>query len=117
MLSVQNGSPLSTLGLTVRDMVVESFGGGTVDGGAIRIEDASSVTLERVFFNRTRGETGGGLSIDRCSDVVIQHCSFVDTTATVDGGAVALESFNHGAIISNCTFTRNTADGDGGSVY
>ncbi|WIA29338.1 hypothetical protein OEZ86_011843 [Tetradesmus obliquus] len=95
---------------------------GSVDGGAIMIDETQHVqlVLNASSFEDNRGDFGGAVSAYD-ADVTATNCSFTANKAGVDGGALQLstqQAAGSGNLLAlaGCTFTGNTAGVFGGAV-
>jgi len=93
-------------------------GNSALFGGALRLRENSSPTLEDCTFvgNVATSLNGGAIdSFDRSSPS-ITDCLFEDNSAAQFGGAIVNHSQSD-AIISGCTFNRNHAVTEGGAIF
>lgn len=117
-----------------------NLAGGTGQGGAIYIDQAS-VSLSNCAVTNSVADQGGGI-YNNAGTLTIDHCVFSSNTATNAGGGAILNnggevtltssvvSGNHAAIngggvytiygtfnVSNSTFAANVADANGGGIF
>ena len=115
-----NGAELHVDGAT--------FNGNTSveDGGAIWVRTGSVEVIDSTFINNhavgaTFTTEGGALYMD-IGDVTVIGSTFTGNSSYEDGGAIAMDDAEHGALIlRDNVFTSNMAQGDpgadGGAVY
>jgi parallel beta-helix repeat protein len=130
MLISQSGPQLTTIdgsGLTDStivcvngedaDTVIEGFTIANADhgmnGGAMRLFNASPTIRYCIFRKNSTGADGGAMALQAASNPSIINCQFNGNSA-VNGGAIsnALSS----PLITQCTFTNNTAINMGGAI-
>ncbi|MDG1360453.1 MAG: lectin-like protein, partial [Phycisphaerales bacterium] len=81
-------------------------------GGGLFIRDASPLIQDCIFESNTSGFGGAVYVLNGAA--IIDHCDFVENSATSDGGAIF--AFGSGGRISNCRLESNTALNHGGGV-
>jgi predicted outer membrane repeat protein len=81
-------------------------------GGATICTDAN---FARCSFVRNRAgvSTGGAVGND-CSAPQFEHCTFIENSAPLAGGAIS--NFEGDLVIIGCSFVRNSS-GNGGAIY
>ncbi len=93
-----------------------------VAGGAMRILNATGVTFEGCIFdgNETNSASGGAISIEDNSEVVMNNTDFICNEAIVnvqdDGGAIHVIS-GSSLTLSECNFSGNKAQDKGGAIH
>ena len=80
-------------------------------GGAVYLENASdSDFIGCSFLNNTASINGGAIDWhEGCVDGLIDDCLFADNSAAANGGAIYW--FGEGGVIKNSNFTNNKANG------
>ncbi|MCH7994572.1 MAG: hypothetical protein IIB57_09020, partial [Planctomycetes bacterium] len=93
-------------------------GNSALFGGALRLRENSSPTLEDCTFvgNVATSLNGGAIDSFDGSSPSITDCLFEDNSAAQFGGAIVNHS-QADAVISGCTFNRNHAATEGGAIY
>lgn len=80
-------------------------------GGAIR--SIKNLTLDEIFFNKNNAKVAGG-AIHLQGGADIKKSTFIENTASSDGGAVY--SVDADIDIDNCTFEKNDSKARGGAL-
>ena len=85
------------------------------DGGAVHISDGSHIVSGCIsFINNTASNEGGAIALYGCISNFDGNISFVNNIAK-DGGAVHISDGSH--IVSGCiSFINNTASNEGGAI-
>lgn len=131
----RTGTDLVMLGLTLRNGVARSRGGGlnnreennlitlydvhVVDneagyfGGGIRNLEGEMILDKVQILNNHSGWIGGGLGQDEQLNTVIRDSLIQGNTAGQDGGGL----YNGTFVISNTRILKNFAERDGGGIY
>jgi len=101
----------SKSGITIKDIV---FINGNADrGGAIYVHNAiDNVNIDATFINNTASGDGGAIYFQNTGTV--SNCNFAGNTATKSGGAIY---FDENGDVTDCNFTGNLANNTGGAVY
>ena len=73
--------PARTTDVELRDLVVSGLGPYTGDGGAVLVENADRVTLERCELRDSVAGRGGGLAVLGSTAVEVRACTIHDNTA------------------------------------
>jgi predicted outer membrane repeat protein len=100
---------------------------GNGGGGAMYIQNATSIIQRCVFRNNTSGRFGGAIVVNSAGPT-IANCLFEDNSAAVRGGAIELGTAsgaqktnrpNYFPIISNCTIVNNSigSAGNGAGIH
>lgn len=110
VFQVASGISATISGLTVRDGITGSDGGGIFNGGQLTVTDCAFIGNKATGAN----SVGGAIASQATQGVTAARCTFVLNQATARGGAMANSAGNLTA--TNCTFNQNTA-GIGGGVY
>ena len=90
-----------------------------------------SIKLNNITFINGNATDGGAIYTYDSNwysiDVVIDSCTFINNTASVDGGAICMAQGSYNFTVNKCTFINNTAsttnggaiyyDGDGNELY
>ena len=86
-------------------------------GGAIHIESTSILQANMCFFGENFAkQSGGAIELDDFSTIAIKSCDFMANNARAgSGGAINLNNPEH-VSIRDTLFLRNFASGDGGAV-
>ncbi|MBN1361024.1 MAG: right-handed parallel beta-helix repeat-containing protein [Sedimentisphaerales bacterium] len=82
-------------------------------GGAIRTEKGTYLTLRECTFTANYAEDGGAIR-SAAADVNAVDCTFLDNRAGMHGGAFYCHQGKH--VLAGCTFASNTAR-YGGGIY
>ena len=87
-------------------------------GGAINIQSTSKLHANLcIFWENFAVQSGGAIQLDEYSTVVIESCHFLANHArTGSGGALLLSNSEH-VSISDTFFLRNEASSSGGAIY
>ena len=114
----------SIFSLDTNNIIISGFtiqnGGGTNEGGGIKIIGASPKFVNCDIQNNKTEQNGGGVFIEDASPVFF-NCNFLLNTAYGKGGAGYM--INSGVEFINCEFSENKAisdpdeDNDGGALY
>lgn len=83
-------------------------------GGAVNVEESSTVFEDCAFVGNDAGYSGGGICTGQLSGVTIARCRFTGNHSDRRGGGLALQMGN--ATVSDCTFRGNTAELMGGGI-
>ena len=81
------------------------------DGGAIYAESAGTLRLEDCTLWANTGVRGGAINTQAA--LIMDRCTFENNQAT-DGGALLIQS--PGLLANDCSFLDNTASSDGGAI-
>ncbi len=84
------------------------IGGKGHAGGGIAAVFGSSPRIIGCYFEGGQTENAGGLYCWQNSPCTVTNCTFINNTATIDGGAVDC-AFSSPSKFNYCTFARNTA--------
>jgi len=110
---------LDTSNLIISGFTIQN-GGGTNEGGGIKIIGASPEFVNCDIQNNKTEQNGGGVFIEDASPVFF-NCNFLNNKAYGKGGAGYM--INSGVEFINCEFSENKAisdpdeDNDGGALY
>ena len=112
----------SNSGITIAKPITINGNGFTINAlGQSRIFNInalSNVTLKNITFINGYSDLGGAIIFNNpVSNVVIDHCKFINNTATTNGGAVYAKEIFTNNTIKNSEFTSNFATKNGGAVY
>lgn len=77
------------------------------DGGAIRVYGAGYLKMDNCILSNNKGRSGGGLSIENGSKLILSNCNFESNSSTKDGGAINISTGAHLSAV-NTTFITNT---------
>ena len=98
--------------VTLSDLVVKGAGAYNGDGGAVLIQFADHVTLERCELRESQAGRGGGLAILSSTAVTVRSCQVHDNTAGTPATSLA------GADIGPLDgITLPTGHGNGGGIF
>ncbi|KAK2961030.1 hypothetical protein BLNAU_4117 [Blattamonas nauphoetae] len=93
------------------------------EGGALKIEKCTNITLAFILFKECQAAKGAGLFILNSHgnpEENIKHCRFESCSATGDGGGIFLSTttvvFMSGIKTANTSFVNCTSGGSGGGV-
>ncbi|WP_407416085.1 Cna B-type domain-containing protein, partial [Methanobrevibacter sp.] len=90
------------------------------DDSLFSIDNGRQFTFTDCTFVDNEGLNGGCFNInDRWPYVTIQNCTFINNTASSNGGAIYIKTITNNGdiiIIDDCTFINNTAI-NGGAIY
>lgn len=126
--SAQNGGAayLENAELTFADSSFTN-NSATEFGGAIYVDQSSSVVVDNIAFTGNRVESedkgNGGAIFSLNGNVQVNESIFTENTSKRNGGAIAIASDNvrddsdQQLSISNSEFVRNTAEKKGGAVF
>ena len=107
-----------TTGILVDKRIGIDGNGFTIDAkGESRIFNlaADGILLKNV--NLINGKSSSGAAVYTSSNYVsIDNSTFINNTATGDGGAIYIESYYSGSI-TNSKFINNSADEDGAAIF
>ena len=81
-----------------------------------------SIKLNNITFINGNATDGGAIYTYDSNwysiDVVIDSCTFINNTASVDGGAICMAQGSYNFTVNKCTFINNTAStANGGAIY
>lgn len=94
--------------LTITDCVFEN-NISLNNGGAIVAASSGNLTVSGSLFNGNSGNRGGAIAVlSTNSDFVMSNSTFVNNSATLDGGAMYLGGANANSSITNTTVFGNT---------
>ena len=106
---------------TITEGIIVDKASLTIDGHGYTIDAKSmsrifnatayNVVLKNIILINGKANDGGAVYMPHGSVV---NCSFVNNTASYDGGAVYFSAFGSSV---NCSFVNNTASNSGGAVY
>lgn len=88
---------------------------GSNQASIFAIEGQHNVTLQNIVFANAFGDRGSAIFVGHGSKVAIVNCTFIANNATVDGGAIYINSTD--AILKNSKFTGNYAINDGAALF
>lgn len=103
--------------ITIEDSYFNNLGSKGF-GGAFGISNNNQLIILRSFFDTivTKNQDGGVILSENAGNVIyFQNCSFVNSKAGRNGGAITLSNGASGDII-NCIFINNIADGEAGGA-
>ncbi len=110
-----------TLDSVVVNNNIANVNDGITQGGAVAVLAGSLVTIRDSQFTGNQAAVlagmsdGGALYVDSAgASVNVTNSSFVNNTATRDGGAIEMRAAT--VNISNSTFAGNTANNNGGAI-
>lgn len=116
VITVDNVENVIIDGLTIRDGFAKRTTETIPRGGAIIIDNNSSVYLNQVYFTNNKCEYyGAGIFLDRNSYASVINCSFIENASEYVGGAICI-SRDARANILNSNFTNNSSRGNGGAI-
>lgn len=81
----------------------------TYYGSNIEILGPAVVTMKFCNFSGNVAKSGGAVHLKGVNKAVFFKCTFLNNTATIQGGACFFENSSKSIIIQNCTFVNNTA--------
>ncbi|MEQ1503259.1 MAG: MopE-related protein [Myxococcota bacterium] len=87
------------------------------DGGGLYSTGASRVSITDAVFESNYAELGGAVYTTGTGDVDLVRSELCLNEADGDGGAVALNGLNTGALVANDVFEVNACGSDGGAIY
>jgi predicted outer membrane repeat protein len=88
----------------------------TNGAGAITVDNLAQLTVTGGEFSRNTAVNGAAINNTGATVVQVTDTSFVDNTATEDGGAIYVYTALGNQII-DCSFRGNTAAGSGGAYW
>jgi hypothetical protein len=83
-------------------------------GGAVHVEDNTTANFHDCFFNNNSANLAGALLLTYYVQSTLTNCIFVNNTANI-GGAVRLVQFSNPTFL-NCTFANNKANDYAGVI-
>ncbi|WP_458405094.1 right-handed parallel beta-helix repeat-containing protein, partial [Methanobrevibacter sp.] len=104
--------------VTIKDSNFKSLNATTGDGGAVYVENDERITgtvITNCTFSDTHAYGDGGAIYNNADETTVEKCNFTDVTAGHDGGAIYLSG--ESGTVSLCNFTAGHADNDGGAIY
>jgi len=106
----------STVGqtLTIRDMTLRNGSAIGTNGGGLLHNGAQPVTIERVRFTGNDALDGACI-FQSGGDVTVTGCTFVDSTASGSGAAIA-KGLNGAMTVTDSEFRSLWASGQGGAI-
>ena len=112
----------SNSGITIAKPITINGNGFTINAlGQSRIFNInalSNVTLKNITFINGRSNLGGAIIFNNAvSNVEIDHCKFINNTATENGGAIYAKGIFTNNTVKNSEFTSNFATKNGGAIY
>ena len=112
----------SNNGITISNPITINGNGFTINGmGQSRIFDITSlnnVILNNITFMNGHSNIGGAIILDGdVSDIVIDNCKFINSTATQNGGAIYAKGAFINSTVKNSEFASNIATKNGGAIY
>ncbi|NPD46589.1 MULTISPECIES: right-handed parallel beta-helix repeat-containing protein [unclassified Lentimicrobium] len=118
VVSVDNAENVIIDGLTIRDGFAKRIDNETIpNGGAIIMDNESSVYINQVYFTNNKCEYwGAAIQVNGVSYANINNCIFEDNNSEYIGGAISIYKESK-ANISNSTFTNNSSRGNGGAIH
>ena len=82
------------------------------------ITATSNVILNNITFINGYSNLGGAIIFNNAvSNVEIDHCKFINNTATENGGAIYAKGIFRNNTVKNSEFTSNFATKNGGAIY
>lgn len=112
--------------LTVRDCTLkQNFYVTPYCYGVIFVNDAQSLTLENTTFEDYEfrqddlfyARYGGTAYIDGCDSVIIENCTFDQTAAAMDGGAIWADAVKDLTVLKSTFQGCASLSGNGGAIY
>ena len=112
----------SNSGITIAKPITINGNGFTINAlGQSRIFNInalSNVTLKNITFINGYSNLGGAIIFNNAvSNVEINHCKFINNTATENGGAIYAKGIFRNNTVKNSEFTSNFATKNGGAIY
>jgi len=112
----------SNSGITIAKPITINGNGFTINAlGQSRIFNINAlgnVTLKNITFINGRSNLGGALIFNHAvSNVEIDHCKFINNTATENGGAIYAKRIFTNNTVKNSECTSNFATKNGGAIY
>jgi CSLREA domain-containing protein len=105
---------INSVSVTMSNLTIQN-GNTTADGGAIRVGGGALTLSNMSFLNNTASVQGGAIAMSVSSaTLTISGSLFANNTATTGNGGAIFNAM--GFIISNSTFSNNNAGGNGGAI-
>ncbi|MGD9116922.1 MAG: right-handed parallel beta-helix repeat-containing protein [Dehalococcoidia bacterium] len=89
--------------------------GSASNGGGMRNDNASALTVSHcTFYDNNATDSGGGMLNYNCTSLSVTDCNFTDNTSDIFGAGMDNIDCTSAPTLTNCTFTGNSANYGGG---
>ncbi len=96
--------------VAIKNLSIVRAGHAATDGGGMRIVRSKNVALSHCRVSKSVGNEGGALAVDDSSSVSVSRCLFDANISTYSAGGIAVKG-NSQATLANVTVVLNEARG------